>query len=513
VPAETARKAKLKVISVAGQRMSLAAAFFFFGSQSLQSVVANGDTRTISFHHLHTGEDLTVTFKRDGRYDEAALEKINYVMRDWRVENPIKMDPHLIDLLWEVHREVGATDSIHIVCGYRSAGTNAMLRARSRGVAQFSQHMLGKAVDFYIPGVELSHLREVGLRLQRGGVGFYPTSGSPFVHLDTGGVRHWPKASRDLLVRIFPDGKTVHIPADGRPMPGYELALAEIKARDGNVDSYAVASRGTDEDGASANAGGTHVKQFFAGLFGKKKEETDDEESRITTVRSRPAVVATASKTVDAARAVKPLALAAIDTPQQRNPQMQWVTGPGVNSTEANAAAPLPRPRPANSAIASLTSRQLASAGGVTAALPAAITGNTGLESRALGYAVTDSGLVRNNPVASPAQQAVPQSTPRGRVTGPAPIVKVYADAANAPVTLLSGNQIQYSGELRQPDHSTAMTLIESARTALRVQFGSNAAELPAMSRFAGPAVVALPTVIFGREAALVPGRQAFSAN
>ncbi len=42
------------------------------------------------------------------------------------------------------------------------------------------------AMDFAIPGVDLEKLREVGLRLQRGGVGFYPTSGSPFVHMDTG---------------------------------------------------------------------------------------------------------------------------------------------------------------------------------------------------------------------------------------------------------------------------------------------------------------------------------------
>ncbi len=495
--------------------MSLAAAIFFFGSQSLQSVVANGDTRTISFHHLHTGEDLTVTFKRDGRYDDAALEKINYILRDWRQESSIKMDPHLIDLLWEVHREVGATDSIHIVCGYRSPGTNAMLRASSRGVAQFSQHMLGKAVDFYIPGVELSRLREIGLRLQRGGVGFYPTSGSPFVHLDTGGVRHWPKASRELLARIFPDGKTVHIPADGRPMPGYELALAEIRARDGKVDSYAVASRGNaDEDNSGPNANGARMKQFFAGLFGKKKEESDDEESRITTVRARPTLVASASKTVDTTGAMKPLALAALDTPQQRAAQLKWVSGPGGASTEANIAAPLPRPRPANSVIASLSSRQLASAGDVTAALPAAITGNDGSGTRALGYAATDSGLVRNsNSIVAPIQQSTPQLAPRGRVTGPPATAKAYADAANAPVALLSGSQVQYFSELHQPDHSTAMTLVEPARTALRVQFGSSVAELPAMSRFAGPAVVALPTVIFGREAALGPGRQAISAN
>ena len=255
------------------------------------------------------------------------------------------------------------------------------------------------------------------------------------------------------------------------------------------------------------------MKQFFAGLFGKKKDEGDDGESRITTVRSRPAAVTTASKTVDSAGAVKPLALAAVETPRQHSPQLQWVTGPGV-SNDANSAAPLPRSRPANSAIASLTSRQLASAGDVTAALPAAITGNSGLETKALGYAPADSFIRGNTQVTVPTvQQPAPLPTPRGRVIGPAPVVNSYADAANAPVSLLSGNQIQFSVEMRQPNHSTAMTLVEPIHTALSAQFGSNPAELPAMSRFAGPAVVALPTVIFGREAALRLGRQAFQAN
>ena len=38
------------------------------------------------------------------------------------------------------------------------------------------------------------------------------------------------------LVRVFPDGKTVQIPTDGKPLPGYALALAEIKQR-GNTPS------------------------------------------------------------------------------------------------------------------------------------------------------------------------------------------------------------------------------------------------------------------------------------
>src|ERR1700688_4673430 len=108
-----------------------------------------------------------------------------------------------------------------------------MLRRRSSGVARFSQHMLGKAMDFYIPGVALDELRTYGLRLQRGGVGFYPTSGSPFVHMDTGGIRMWPRMTHEQLVRVFPDGRTVHIPTDGRPLSGYALALADVRQRGG----------------------------------------------------------------------------------------------------------------------------------------------------------------------------------------------------------------------------------------------------------------------------------------
>src|SRR5437868_11096238 len=126
------------------------------------------------------------------------------------------MDPHLIDLLWEVHREVGAKGAIWIVCGYRSPATNAMLRRRSGGVAQFSQHMLGKAIDFYIPGVALSDLREIGLRAERGGVGFYPESN--FVHLDTGSVRHWPRMPEAQLARVLAKGPLTMMASKDRPV-------------------------------------------------------------------------------------------------------------------------------------------------------------------------------------------------------------------------------------------------------------------------------------------------------
>jgi uncharacterized protein YcbK (DUF882 family) len=238
------------------------------GSHALQNAVADGETRTLSLHHAHTGEALTITYKRDGRYDQAALDKLNWLLRDWRREQETQMDPHLFDVIWEVYREVGATETIEVVCGYRSPETNAMLRHRSRhtGVAQFSQHMLGRAMDFYIPGVGLEDIRVAGLRLQRGGVGFYPTSGSPFVHLDTGNVRHWPRMTREQLVRVFPDGKTVHVPSDGHPLPGYAVALAEIERRGGSASATSVAEAAPK-------------RSFLATLFGFHDQEEDADQA------------------------------------------------------------------------------------------------------------------------------------------------------------------------------------------------------------------------------------------
>src|SRR5271170_7324610 len=133
-----------------GYSCGLAALLLLWGAQSLQNAVAEGDTRTISLHHIHTGEDITITYKRDGRYDDAALAKLNWFLRDWRRGEQTNIDPRLIDLVWEVQREANSNEPIQVVCGYRSPATNAMLRRSSEGVARFSQHILGRAMDFYV---------------------------------------------------------------------------------------------------------------------------------------------------------------------------------------------------------------------------------------------------------------------------------------------------------------------------------------------------------------------------
>jgi uncharacterized protein YcbK (DUF882 family) len=244
-------------------------------NNGLESAAANGDTRTLSLHHIHTDEDITITYKRDGRYDEEALKKLDRFLRDWRKDEDVHMDPRLFDVIWEVSREFGRDKIIQVVCGYRSPSTNAMLRRRSSGVAQFSQHTLGKAMDFFIPGAPLEELREAGLRLQRGGVGYYPASGSPFVHLDVGSVRHWPRMTHDQLARVFPNGRTVHIPSDGRPLSGYALALADIEKRGSSAPSQMSLSAAQTAGIDIAAAGGGRKKSLLAALFHIDEDEDD----------------------------------------------------------------------------------------------------------------------------------------------------------------------------------------------------------------------------------------------
>ncbi len=194
-----------------------------FGSTS------GGGDRTLWLHHTHTGETAKFTFKRNGVYDQAVLRQMNVFLADWRTKEPTKMDPALFDLLWEVYQEVGASQPYNIVSSYRSPKTNAMLRAKSSGVAENSQHMRGKAMDVFIPGVNLAKLRATAMKHQVGGVGYYPTSGSPFVHMDTGNVRAWPRMTRAQLEKVFPDGKTLHLPVDGKPLSTAGRAYAQAQ--------------------------------------------------------------------------------------------------------------------------------------------------------------------------------------------------------------------------------------------------------------------------------------------
>src|SRR5262249_15031634 len=130
----------------AGYRIGLASLLLLMGAGSVHDATAENETRTLSFHHTHSSEDLTVTFKRSGRYTEAPLKHLTHYLRDWPPQDETVMDRHLFDILWEVYRDVDGKQPIQITSSSRPPATNAMLRRRSSGVARFSQHMLGHAM-------------------------------------------------------------------------------------------------------------------------------------------------------------------------------------------------------------------------------------------------------------------------------------------------------------------------------------------------------------------------------
>jgi uncharacterized protein YcbK (DUF882 family) len=148
-----------------------------------------GTERTLRLYNTHTGERVRATYWADGDYVTEGLTVVNQVLRDFRTGDVFPIDPALLDLLHALQAQTGVDNDFHVISGYRSPGTNALLRVRSTGVAEHSLHMDGKAIDIRLPGVALGDLRRAAMALRRGGVGYYPQS--DFVHVDTGPIRHW----------------------------------------------------------------------------------------------------------------------------------------------------------------------------------------------------------------------------------------------------------------------------------------------------------------------------------
>lgn len=146
--------------------------------------------RRIRLYNTHTGERLNVVFRRGTDYVPEGLRQLELHLRDHRTRDARAFDPALFDLLADLAATTGQTNSeIHVISGYRSPRTNAMLRERSTAVAKKSLHMEAQAIDIRLPGVPTAQLRDAALKLGRGGVGYYQRS--DFIHVDTGRVRRW----------------------------------------------------------------------------------------------------------------------------------------------------------------------------------------------------------------------------------------------------------------------------------------------------------------------------------
>jgi uncharacterized protein YcbK (DUF882 family) len=145
--------------------------------------------RALSFYNTHTEEELEVVYWVRGNYRKQALTDINHILRDHRTGEVKAIDTRLLDLAHSLGERLANQGPFHIISGYRSPKTNALLRAGGHGVASKSLHLEGKALDIRMPDTALPVLHRAAVDLKGGGVGYYP--GPDFVHIDVGRVRYW----------------------------------------------------------------------------------------------------------------------------------------------------------------------------------------------------------------------------------------------------------------------------------------------------------------------------------
>ena len=90
--------------------------------------------RVLSFRHTHTGETLSLAYAVGDQYVPGALERISWLLRDFRNGEARPIDPQLIDQLHALSRITRAQAPFEVISGFRSPATNAMLQKRG-GVA------------------------------------------------------------------------------------------------------------------------------------------------------------------------------------------------------------------------------------------------------------------------------------------------------------------------------------------------------------------------------------------
>ena len=98
--------------------------------------------------------------------------------------------------------------------------------------------------------------------------------------------------THDQLVRVFPDGRTVHIPSDGHPLPGYALARADVERRGGMPSEMSLEA--AREHGAITGdaTSGKPKRSIFARLFGGGKDTDEVNEDPAPKQTRAPVTVA-----------------------------------------------------------------------------------------------------------------------------------------------------------------------------------------------------------------------------
>ena len=149
-----------------------------------------GQHLIVALRSVHTGEEMNLVVPKSLNVSNSAIAKFNHICRDWRYNQAQNMDRGLVQILAKICDESKGdirSISVEILSGFRTQRTNEMLRRRSAMVAKNSFHKLGKALDFRLPGIDLSQTKTSADRYAYGGLGVYKN----FIHIDTGPQRRW----------------------------------------------------------------------------------------------------------------------------------------------------------------------------------------------------------------------------------------------------------------------------------------------------------------------------------
>ena len=159
--------------------------------------------RRLRLVNCHTGETFDGAYRNDEGPIPRVIDELCVFLRDHHSGEKTQIDVGVIDFLADVLDSVGQTKAT-VLSAYRTAETNAMLARTMFGVAEHSQHIVGRALDIRVDS-NLSEAMTKARAMQRGGVGWYPHSG--FVHIDTGPVRNWTLDEGGLDGLLVFDGR------------------------------------------------------------------------------------------------------------------------------------------------------------------------------------------------------------------------------------------------------------------------------------------------------------------
>lgn len=145
----------------------------------------------LDLYNPHTRERKKVRFFGRSGYNRDGINKINYLLRDWRQDRVVQMDVRLYWGLAAIRTAAvrdGLTGEIQINSGFRTKQTNNYLRSEGYQPAVNSLHLRGRAVDFVVKGGNVANVARYAQWLEIGGTGHYR---GRFIHVDSGDQRVW----------------------------------------------------------------------------------------------------------------------------------------------------------------------------------------------------------------------------------------------------------------------------------------------------------------------------------